>query len=283
MIRIRIILLFLFTLFFTSIVNAQEQQVTSSDTIATRRGLFGRKRPYIERIKKEPKKRVSSAYKGEWMTGLGATYGTLSSSDSELWVYLENINLEGKLTSIKPFVSYFYRDDQCVGLRLGYQYLYGNIDSFDLNLGEGNDINMSLEGLRLVDRSFSVGVFHRAYVALDHKGQFNLFSEVEGNVQFGRGEFTNGSGEDKRFTESKSVKCKIDFSPGMSIYIFPQVSTFVSIGLGGIQYSSVKQYDESGKKIGTRHTSKMSFKLNVFDINFGVNVHLWNKKKMSMR
>lgn len=235
----------------------------------------------MERIKKEPQKRVSSAYKGEWMMGLGATYGTLSSNDSELWVYLDNINLEGTMTSIKPFVSYFYRDDQCVGLRLGYQYLYGNIDTFDLDLGEGNDINMSLEGLKLVDRSYSASVFHRAYVALDPKGQFNLFSEVEGTVQFGRGEFTNGSGEDTKFTESKSVKCKIDFSPGMSIYIFPQVSTFVSIGLGGIQYSSVKQYDENGEKIGTRHASKMRFRLNVFDINFGINVHLWSKKKMN--
>lgn len=276
----RTILLFFLALLLAGSAVAQEQQI-ATDTVATRRGLFGRKRPYVERIKKEPQKRVSSAYKGEWMMGLGATYGTLSSNDSELWVYLDNINLEGTMTSIKPFVSYFYRDDQCVGLRLGYQYLYGNIDTFDLDLGEGNDINMSLEGLKLVDRSYSASVFHRAYVALDPKGQFNLFSEVEGTVQFGRGEFTNGSGEDTKFTESKSVKCKIDFSPGMSIYIFPQVSTFVSIGLGGIQYSSVKQYDENGEKIGTRHASKMRFRLNVFDINFGINVHLWSKKKMN--
>ena len=50
-------------------------------------------------------------------------------------------------------------------------------------------------------------------------------------------------------------------------------------GLGGIQYSSVTQKDENGVKTGSRDASKMRFRLNLANINIGMTVHLWDKKK----
>ena len=220
-------------------------------------------------------------YKGEYMLGLTASYGTLSSEDSNMWVYLDNINVDGAITTVKPFFGYFYRDNRCIGVRLGYQYLDGNLGNLDLDLGEQNDISLSLSGMQLKNSSFSVAAFHRSYVALDNKGQFGLFAEIEGSAQFGNGEFMNGSGEQPKFTKSDNLKLELGFSPGVAVYIFPSVCATVSIGLGGVKYTSIKQFDDAGNKIGTRHASKMQFRLNVADINFGMTLHLWSKKKMA--
>lgn len=222
-------------------------------------------------------------YKGEFLVGLTASYGTLSSEDSDLMVYLDNMNLEGALTSVKPFFGYFYRDNRLLGLRLGYQYLDGELGSVDLDLGEQNDISLSVKGMQLTNHSYSVAVFHRSYVALDQHGRFGLFAEIEGAMQMGRGEFINTSGETPKYTESKTRQFKIGFNPGMAAYIFPSVCATISIGLGGVQYTSVQQYDDAGNKIGSRRASKMRFRLNVADINFGLTFHLWDKKGMAQK
>ena len=50
-------------------------------------------------------------------------------------------------------------------------------------------------------------------------------------------------------------------------------------GLGGIQYTSITQKDADGNKIGSRKASNMRFRLNIAAINFGMTIHLWDKKK----
>ena len=79
------------------------------------------------------------------------------------------------------------------------------------------------------------------------------------------------------------MKYELGFNPGIAAYIFPNVCTTVSIGLGGVQYTSIRQYDDAGNKIGARDASKMQFRLNVADINFGMVMHLWSKKSMTKR
>ena len=222
-------------------------------------------------------------YKGEYMLGLTASYGTISSEDSDFLVYLANMNIEGAITTVKPFFGYFYRDNRCVGLRLGYQYVDGSLGNLDLDLGEQNDISLNISGMELRNDSYSVAAFHRAYVAIDPKGQFGLFAEVEGAVQFGTNEFINAAGEDVRYTKSENLKLKLSFNPGLAVYIFPSVCATVSVGLGGAQYTRIKQFDELGNPTGSREAGKLRFRLNVADIHFGMNIHLWSKKKMAQR
>ena len=78
---------------------------------------------------------------------------------------------------------------------------------------------------------------------------------------------------------SDNTQLKLAFNPGAAVYIFPNVCATLSFGLGGIQYTSVTQKDDAGNKIGTRKASNMRFRLNVAAINFGMTVHLWDKKK----
>ena len=61
--------------------------------------------------------------------------------------------------------------------------------------------------------------------------------------------------------------------------IGPVKRATISFGLGGIQYTSITQKDADGNKIGSRKASNMRFRLNIAAINFGMTIHLWDKKK----
>lgn len=270
------ILILLAILCSNSLLRAQQ-------TVDFTQALTPSKAPRVERFDRKIKAGTPFGYKGEFLIGLTASYGTISSEDSDFMVYLDNMNVEGAMTSVKPFFGYFYRDNRLIGLRLGYQYLDGDLGSLNLDLGEQNDITMNIEGMQLINHSYSVAAFHRSYVALDSHGQFGLFAEIEGSMQFGRGEFINESGETPKYTESKNMKFKVGFNPGIAVYIFPSVCATVSIGLGGLQYTSVQQYNDAGEKVGSRRASKMQFRLNVADINFGMTFHLWDKKGMAKK
>ena len=82
--------------------------------------------PMRRRIDREVN-RGRFAYKGELIIGLTASYGTMSSDDTDFMVILDNINLDGTIATVKPFIGYFYRDNRCVGVRFGYEHMDGNI------------------------------------------------------------------------------------------------------------------------------------------------------------
>lgn len=219
------------------------------------------------------------AYKGELMLGLTASYGTLSSDQTEFMVILDNIDLSGTIATVKPFVGYFYRDNRCLGIRFGYQHMGGDLGNVNLDLGEENDITMNIGGMELTSDSYSLALFHRSYVGLDPKGRFGLFAELEASMMTGSTDFINRSGETEKATFSDNFRVKLAFNPGLAVYIFPNVCATVSLGLGGIEYASVTQRDADGNKTGSRTASKMRFRLNIADINFGMVVHFWDKKK----
>ena len=95
--------------------------------------------PMRRRIDREIGK-VKYAYKGEVMLGLTASYGTITSEDTDFWIIVDNIDAEGTTATVKPFFGYFYRDNNCVGVRFGYNYVHGTLGSIDLELGDTNDI-----------------------------------------------------------------------------------------------------------------------------------------------
>uniref|UniRef100_UPI0040560B14 hypothetical protein n=1 Tax=Alistipes sp. TaxID=1872444 RepID=UPI0040560B14 len=218
-------------------------------------------------------------YKGEVMLGLSASYATLSSEDSDFLLVLEHINADGSVATIKPFVGYAYKDNHAVGVRFGYTHLRGDIDNLGFNLGEQNDLSGALEGMAFDSDNFSFAIFHRSYVGIDAKGRFGVFGELEASVHSGTSRFSYLSGEELKYNNSENIKVKLSFNPGVAVYIFPNVCGTLSFGLGGLQYAKVTQHDDAGNKVGSREASKLRFRLNLADINIGVTVHLWDKKK----
>ena len=219
------------------------------------------------------------AIKGETMLGITASYGTISSDDTDIGLVLDGIKLKGTVVSVKPFAGYMYRDNNCVGVRLGYSHIMGNLGNATLDLGESNDIEVSVGDMRYKSNAYAFGIYHRTYVAIDSKGRFGVFGEFELMGSVGSTAFKYFSDEQWNTTNSDIYKCEFSFNPGVAVYIFPNVCASISFGLGGLRYTHIKQYDGEHNPTGTRNYSKMRFRLNVADINFGMTLHLWNKKK----
>lgn len=234
--------------------------------------------PMHRRIDREVDKN-KFVYKGEVMLGLSASYATLSSEDSDFLLVLEHIDADGSVATIKPYVGYAYKDNHAVGVRFGYTHLRGDISNLGFNLGEQNDLSGALEDMGFDSDNFSFAIFHRSYVGIDAKGRFGVFGELEAAVHSGTSRFSYLSGDEIKYSNSDNIKFKLSFNPGVAVYIFPNVCGTLSFGLGGLQYAKVTQRDDAGQKVGSREASKLRFRLNLADINIGVTVHLWDKKK----
>ena len=158
----------------------------------------------------------------------------------------------------------------------------GHFDNANINLGNFiGGIEFSTEGIGLdyLNNAYSFSIFHRAYVPLDKRGRFGVFGELELEGQFGRSHFGFMYNNEWNNSISDSYKLAFNFNPGVAAYVFPNVCATVSFGLGGLQFTHIKQYDGNMNPTGgTRNFSKLRYRLNIAEINIGVTVHLWSKK-----
>ena len=263
-----------------SVSTADAEATKLKDSVKVKDSAVRKNRfmPMLDGVDREIDKNTY-AYKGEIMFGTTVSYGTLSSDDTDFYLILDNLKLKGSVVAVNPYIGYFVADDHVIGLRFGYTYLEGSLGNASLNLGEENDIEFSIGNMKLTSNMYSFGIFHRSYVALDPRGRFGVFSELELLAETGTQMFAYKSGDAMKESNSDIFRAKLNFNPGIAVYIFPNVCGSLSFGLGGIQYNHIKQHNELGEKTGTRTTSKMRFRLNLANIRVGMTVHLWNKKK----
>ena len=249
---------------------------TDSITSLQQSNILDDKKPFLPTRRRMDRgiDQFKFAYKGEVAIGLTASYGTLSSDDTDYLLILDNLNLDGSIFTVNPSFGYFIKDNLCIGVRFGYSRMQGHVGSANINLGEANDINMSFANIRLDNHTVSYGAFFRSYAGIDNKGHFGLFSEIEVGVNTGSTNLAYESNEQIKHTHSDNLQYRLDFNPGLAVYIFPNVCTTISFGLGGIQYTKVTQKDPEGNIIGNRNASKMRFRLNLLNIRIGFNVHL---------
>lgn len=235
----------------------------------------------VNRVDREIDKN-SFAYKGEWLCGISASYGTLTSDDSDIALIVENLKLGGSVITVKPYFGYFYRNNLSIGARFGYTHMRGHFDNANINLGNFiNGIEFTTEGIGLdyLSNAYSFSIFHRAYVPLDKRGRFGVFGELELLGSYGRSHFGFMYNNEWNKSVSDNYKVAFNFNPGIAAYVFPNVCATVSFGLGGLEFTHIKQFDANMNPTGgTRNHSKLRYRLNIAQINIGVTVHLWSKK-----
>lgn len=275
----RYILLTIVAAFTLSVAHAEQSvaEVASSeaDTTVTKTSFL----PTSRRIDRQID-RNKFVFKGEVMLGLTASHGRLNVEDSDLMLLLDNIDLGLNSTTVKPFLAYAYRDNRAVGMRFGYEYLRGDLGNVALNLGSAADISFALGGVGLKSENYAWSIFHRNYIGLDRRGIIGAILESEVLVKTGSTSiFTTDAEGLPTSSTSRNFAAKINFNPGLAVYVFPEVCVTVTVGIGGLYYNNVRIMDEADRVVGRRDRTGLQFKFNIADIQIGVVAHLWNKKK----
>lgn len=254
------------------VVATEEAVVASEESVVSTRFL-----PTTRRIDRNID-RNKFVYKNEWMLGLAASYGKLDVADSELMLLVDDINFGVRRAVVMPYIAYAYSDNRSVGVRVGYELLQGDLGNISLDLGSGADLSFSLADIGVKNENFLWSIFHRNYIGLDRRGIVGAILETELMVKTGSTSMYTGSGDARNYSESKNFAAKLNFNPGLAVYVFPQVCVTVTVGIGGLAYNNIRQYNAAGVMTGRRDHSALKFKLNIADIQIGVVAHLWNKK-----
>lgn len=209
--------------------------------------------------------------KGTWHFSLTASYGEISTADMEMLDVIGDMTIGGRMFSIQPSIHYFIRNNMSLGMRVSYSNAKGYIDSTDVNFDE--DINFSLEDIEYKSETYTAGIALTQYVGLTRKGRFGVSNEVELNFSSGNGDFQRPIGGELRKTHTTTMKAGLNFSPGICVFIMKNVSFNLSFGVLGFKLVHEKQW-ENGVKTGDRTSSGIDFRFNIFNIKFGIGVHI---------
>ena len=208
--------------------------------------------------------------KNEWQLGMQISHVSLSSNNSEYMLLLNNIDANGSITKIAPFVSYAYRDNRAIGLRMQYSTASGSVAQGDLSF-LSDDLDFHVEDIYASLTSYQAAVYHRSYIGLDNKGRIGLFTDLMLGYTNSRTEFVYNT--DTKDAYAKSNQLKLSLHPGIVVFVMNNVSMHVSMGIGGVSYNNAK-YIKSGEIVGERNFSKANFKIDVLDISMGMSIHL---------
>mgnify|MGYP006868102246 FL=1 len=95
--------------------------------------------------------------KGEWQLGAQISHVSLSSSNSEYMMLLKNVDANGSITKVAPFVAYSYHDNRSVGLKLQYTSAAGDVEKGDLDF-LSDDLNFEIEDVHASMNSFQAAI-----------------------------------------------------------------------------------------------------------------------------
>lgn len=209
--------------------------------------------------------------KGMWQIGITAAYGKFDTEDLEVLDLLSDIDLSGSAFSIKPYFSYFIRNNMSVGMRLAYTTGKANVDSFQVDIDE--DMNFNLKDIMYKSETYSAAITFNQYFGIARRGRFGVFNEVELAFGSGSSDFRRPYNGVPKLTHTTTTQASLNFSPGLCVFIMDQVSFNVSFGVFGFSLKNEKQTVD-GEDMGSRFTSGANFRFNIFNINFGIAVNI---------
>lgn len=197
------------------------------DTIAEKHGLSRKK------YKRGLKNYLLIPQK-QWIAGLTLSHGEFDSKDNNLLIFIKDFNFKGNITTLNPFVGYFIKDNECIGIKLGYSHLSANLDNLDIDIDD--DMQFNLGDIRYLGETFSAALFHRAYIGIDKNKRFGFFNETELAFSSGSNRFVRGSDESLKNTKTTTSEIKLGLNPGFCVFIMNNISTSVSFGVAGLRY-----------------------------------------------
>lgn len=208
--------------------------------------------------------------KGQWSFGLDVSYGSFNSEDIDVLSFISDFDFDGSAFSIDPYISYFFAHNQSIGMRLGYTRNKAQLDNLSVDI---EDVDFSLKGIDYHTEEYSASVFYRHYIGLDRSRRFAVFNEVDLEFASGNGYFERPYNDVPRITETVTTEVRMNFSPGVCIFIHDYVSFNLSFGVFGVHLKKWKQITD-GVEEGSRTSSGANFKFNLFNLRMGIAVHI---------
>ena len=207
--------------------------------------------------------------KGKWSFGLTASYGELNTDDVQVLSILSDMDFKGKMYSVKPFISYFIRNNQSIGIRFNYSRGIGDLNNLAMDFDE--DLSFSIRDVSYYTQSYSTSLFYRNYIGLNKSKRFGIFNEVDVTVGSGSSRFKRIYDGEPKDTRTTITQGSLNFSPGVCVFIQEYVAFNVSFGVFGLNFKREHQLTD-GVDEGSRFTSGANFRFNIFNINFGMMV-----------
>lgn len=207
--------------------------------------------------------------KGDVSTGIQFFHLNLDSSNSELALILQHLDASGEILSISPYFDYTYKDNRSIGMRSKFSSVSGGVSNADLSmLNEG--FEMSVQDIKAKSKILQSEIYHRSYAALDERGRFGVFMDVA--LSWSRTDTSFSYNAKSLDTSSVAQKLRVAAHPGLMIFVMNNLSTHVSIGIGGAQITKT-DYMKNGEKVGNSYISKVNFMLDILDISYGLSLH----------
>lgn len=209
--------------------------------------------------------------KGQWTIGVMASYGEFSADDVQLLQAIKDFDFEGKQYAIRPNVAYFFKHNQSVGLKFDYTRQEADLGHLAVNFGD--DLSFDINDISYYSSKYSLGLFYRNYIGLGKAKRFALFNEACLSFGSGSSRFKRPYDGVIRDTRTDLTEVALNFSPGLCMFIMDYVSFNVSFGVFGVHLTNQKQVTD-GVEEGSRFSSGANFRFNLFNINFGIGVHI---------
>lgn len=209
--------------------------------------------------------------KGQWAFGLTAGYGEFNTDDVQVLSVLKGLTFKGKQYSVSPTVSYFFRSNQSIGLKFNYSRGTADLEGMSVNFDD--DLNFTLSDVSYYSQSYGVSAFYRNYIGLSSLKRFAIFNEVDLSVSSGLSRFNRLYNGEPKSTRTANTTAALNFNPGLCMFIMDYISFQVSFGVFGLKISHDHQ-TTNGVDEGSRTSSGANFRFNLFNIKFGIGVHI---------
>lgn len=209
--------------------------------------------------------------KGQWIFGGAASYSTHTNSSYDFLV-IENINSDGYTVKVSPFLAYAVKDNMAIGARFIYSRTFYKLDSAELKMGdEDTGINLGVDGYYVLRHSYEGAVTWRNYIPLGRSKRFAIFTDIQFSAGGIQGKYAEG--QPVRGTFERGYSVGLGVTPGLVAFATNNMALEVSVGVMGISYSHIDQVHNQ-VTTGSRSSSNMNFKVNIFSLGLGVAFYL---------
>lgn len=213
---------------------------------------------------------ISFVPKGQWITGVSVSY-TQSDQDNYQFLILESINGDTYSFKVSPMVFYAFADNMAAGGRIAYTRQRTRLDYANVKFEADNGFD--LDNLYSISHSYSVMGAFRNYISLGSGTRFGIFNEVQLQLGGGQAILSDGSGKDYSGTYERSFNFNIGVAPGFVMFLNNYSAIEVNVGVLGFDYSHTKSTTDR-IYVAHRHSKSANFRVNLFNITFGVAFYL---------